>query len=96
MRSAISSLKRGARNLPVMFLVHIAKGYGVREKLVEVLGTAGADFLVKSDWQLSDFSVRLDFRSVLVLNRPSVPRAFFELTVGWFALVIFGAHRYFS
>src|SRR3984957_7663369 len=80
----------------MMLLVHIAKRYRIRQKLVEVFRTAGADFLIESDRQLCDFSVGLDFGRMLVLNRSSLFRARFELTVGSVSLVILKAHGYLS
>src|SRR5712692_2943732 len=89
-------VKRTARDLPVMFLVHIAEGHRIREKLIQVLGAGCAVLLVQSDWQLGDLAVRLNFGGVLVLNRPGLFRACFELIIRSIALVMFGAHGYLS
>src|SRR6266705_4085463 len=89
-------VKRMARDLPVMFFVHIAECYRVREKLIQVLGTGCAGLFIQSNRQLGDLAIRLNFRGVLVLNRPSLFRACFELVISSIALVMFGAHGYLS
>src|SRR5712692_11569333 len=89
-------VKRAAGDLPMVLLVHIAEGYRIREKLIQVLGAGCAGLLVQSDWQLGDLAVRLNFGGVLVLNRPGLFRACFELVIGSIALVMFRAHGYLS
>jgi hypothetical protein len=82
-----------ASDLPMMLFVHIAQRHGVGENLVEVLTAGRADLLIESDRQLGDFAVWLDFGGMLVLNRTGLFRACFQLAVGSFSLVVFGAHE---
>ncbi len=89
-------IKGMTSDLPVMFFVHIAEGHRVREKLIQVLGTGCAGFLVQGNWQLGDLAISLNLGGVLVLNRPSLFRACFELVISSIALVMFGAHGYLS
>src|SRR5580704_7963194 len=89
-------IKRGARDLPVMFLVHVAKRYGIGQDLIEVFGARSAYPLIERDREFGDFAVWLDFGGMLMLNRPGFFRACFQLIVGSVVLIVFGAHGYLS
>jgi len=44
-------IKGVPRDLPVVLHVHVAEGHGVREELIQVLGTGRTDPVVQSDWR---------------------------------------------
>src|SRR6267142_5605394 len=59
-------VERVAGDLPVMFLVKIAQGDSVRENLIEIFDTCGANIFIECDRKLGDFSERLNFSRVLM------------------------------
>jgi hypothetical protein len=62
-------------DLPVMFLVEIAKRDGIGENLIQVFSALRASGFVESDRQLGDFSVGLNFARMLVKNRAGTVRS---------------------
>jgi hypothetical protein len=50
-------VKRGAGDLPVVLLVHVAQRHRVRQNLVQIVDAGFAGGFVESDGQLGDFSV---------------------------------------
>jgi hypothetical protein len=64
-----------------MLFVHVAQSHRVGEDLIQVIDARFARGFIESDWQFGDFSVRLDFPSVLVQDRLGALCAFFHLTV---------------
>ena len=42
-------VERHSRDLPVVFLVHVAQRHGVGEELIQVVGAGGADPFVEGD-----------------------------------------------
>src|SRR5579875_4096380 len=85
-------IKRMAGDLPVMFFVHITKGDGVGQELIQILHAFGADFFVQRDGQLGDFSVGLNFAGLLAQNRFGLVSALFQLLVRRSGFVILGIH----
>ena len=63
-------VERDARDLPMVFLVHVAQRHGVGEELVQVVDARFAGRLIEGDRQFGDFSVGLNFPGVLVQDRP--------------------------
>jgi len=85
-------IERGARHLPMMFLVHITKGHRIGEKLVQVFDALGADHLVQSIGQPGDLIERLNFPGMLMQDRFRAVRALFELAVSRTIFFLFADH----
>src|ERR1700730_16701208 len=85
-------VKSMSRNLPMMLLVEIAKSHAIRQNLVQVLGTDRTHLFIQCNRQLRDFSVRLNFPSVLVQNRLCPFCSALNLTVTRTAFVGFSGH----
>jgi hypothetical protein len=61
-------IKGVTSDLPMVFFVEVPQGDGIGENLVQAYGALRADGLVKRNRQLGNFSIRLNFASVLVKN----------------------------
>ena len=79
-------------NLPMVLLVEVAKGHGIRQNLVQVLGAGRTHLFVQSNRQLRDFSISLDFPSALVQNRLCPFCSALNLTVTRAAFIGFSSH----
>jgi hypothetical protein len=75
-----------------MFLVHIAKGHRIGEKLVQIFDALGADYLVQSIGQPGDLIERLNFPGMLMQDRFCAIRALFELAVSRTIFFLFADH----
>src|SRR5258708_34799472 len=85
-------IERGARHLPMMFLVHITKGHRIGEKLVQVFDALGADYFVQSIGQPGDLIERLNFPGMLMQDRFCAVCALFELPVLRTIFFLFADH----
>src|SRR5260370_39701102 len=84
--------ERGARHLPMMFLVHIAQRHRVGEKLVQVFDALGANHFVQGDGESRDLSKRLNFPGMLMQYRFCAVRALFELAISSNIIFFFAGH----
>src|SRR6266849_4067510 len=63
-------IERRARDLPVMFLVHIAQRHRIGDKLVEIIDACPADVLRQRDRQLRNGAERLGLALVVIPQWP--------------------------
>lgn len=85
-------VERAAGDLPMMLFVHVAEGHGVGENLIQIPDAVGADFFVEGDGEFRDFSIGLNFTSVLMQVWSGALGPFFDLRVTGAALHFFCSH----
>ncbi len=66
----VQLIKSRPCDLPMVFLVHIPKRYGIRKDLVEILDARFADGLRQGNGKFRDRSKGLNLDGVLVKKRP--------------------------